>query len=1386
MERAVRRRVPGSKPPKNVRPVTYRVGYTWNRGGRLKELRIRNLARKFLLLWIRKTFGRVLPSTARLHHSSWLLRSCFDKWKEEWWVLRKEWRLGIRAECHHRYVLYRLCFQAWQRFVLTQRKKKQKDQVAECHAQKHVLFQALQRWIIYVRIQRTKKQMLSEALEFRGERVLRNSWKTWTFHFQQKEMAHKMETLALKHWSFSLQSRAWLQWKALYFHIQMENEREERAMMHHRRWKLQEVLRAWLLYLYNRREKKREHRLAMDLYHKHLTGIYFSSWRGALERARSVHTVEEHCETLAGRCVLRRAFNHWKHYMLICSEKYHLSEIAQAHDRRRLLRFGCHMLKVNVCQVHASQLRNQQAAQQYDVMLICRSWKIWQSRLEQKEEEQIRPLTMAAHAHYRQTLMLKSFNAWLQYKEIRQMKRVLRRAADDHFARSTLPRSFQRWREHQIIQKQNREMEEQATQFHRYSVQRWILSTWCQKLNQQRENRLSERMAILHCNWRLLEQHWIRWKDCLVSVLEEREADTLAVEHCRRARLSKALQIWKANVYELKSDFPGSVTRLAGCLSGYDQSVAVISPVALVYHQHVVYCSVVIGNLHADSHLDKGESKAAQPSPCLRLNLCHLLMSNEDTCPQQITAKPHTDFLHNAFTCFCIRRGREEDAVRHHCQCRVQKAWRCWRMFVAYRLQKRQSQLSADLYHQQRLLARTLVAWKLCCWNSRKILLQVEEKNKQHKDSLLRASLYTWRRHAVAQSVERRLEAQALHHYRTMILKQVLHAWRDTACMQAHRRAQKDETLREAVKSLQRGRLSFLFHRWMECSCTAKELRLKMEMAAEYHAKKLLMICIKNWKCYHDLCLRKTLLQRQEGWFTARRLGKFILGLWHQRLVEKQEQDKKTIQALWHWSLTLQGKVFDGWVAYVWERRRKKSRINEAVDVYRTDLLREGVSRILHYMSDMKHLRAQKTTQYQVKEVYTLNLAARHCAMVWKEKVFKKRTQVPPKKVTFDIPPFHVPRKSDVSHTVPPSALQSSSRDRELTAAQGSGEPMLRYVSTLRSDRLKPRTPEFLLHSLEKEGLLGSVLSDCTMSDHAETDSVLKTDLRPEPAKPEQGIPIVPPYPVCGVSICPAQPPAAVKTTSAEASIPTVDLSSPPAAPVSEVAPHSKPQPSAPIPALRPPSSFTPLPQNQIYLVSHRLLAIDHIHIAQEKSVNLCCVYQKQKFLKISIMITLHYCYNMLFRTTAVPRGVELPRHDYSKRLLSPSDFLHGLDTQALTCSSKVLGDPISKHAEVERKTTALEQELAHIQRAMQQYHDEKQELKSLRRHAGVLRKWLDTSDPLLNPDELLVTEEVQTELQQLDLQIEKMERRRTTAKKTIQDYIIRTQEIREALGSLQ
>ncbi|KAM8960710.1 protein SFI1 homolog [Pelodytes ibericus] len=1208
-----------NKPSRKAHLVPYRVTYTWNRGGRLKELRIRHLARKFLHLWVRKTFGRVLPSTARLHHSKRLLLSCFSQWKEEWWVLRKEWRLRIRAECHHNYALYRLYFQAWKSYLLIQHQNKQRWQAAESHAHKCFMGHTWHHWVIYVKIQRTKHHMLSEALEFRDHICLRNSWHIWLVQLQQREVERKKEALALNHWALSVQIRAWLQWRELYLHMQEENKKQQWAVMHHKRCKLQAALEAWQLYLQYRREKRKRHELAVNLYHGHLAKEYFSMWHESLQRVRSVRGMEEHCDALALRCVLRKAFSHWKHYSLMCSEKSRLQDIAQTYHTLHLLGVGLCALKYNVSHVHTTRQRKAQAFQQFHDTLLRRFWTVWRFRLEQREEKQILTLTVEAHAHYRYGLIKNCVRIWLQYKQRKQRKRVLLKAADDQFAKSVLPHTFQLWRECQGLQKHRRELEAQAADFHRFSVQRRTLSKWWIKLNQERENRLSERMAILHCNWRMVEQYWSLWKERLASLLEHHQAVSVADEHSRTSQLLKALRTWRENVLEIKS-----------------------------------------------------------------------------------------------------LKAKEEEAMDHYCQCCVQKAWHCWRMFVTDRRQTWQRELRADLFYQHCMLVKVLEAWKCYHRNSQSILRKVAEKDQQHKESILRTAISTWRNHAAVQAVERRLETMALNHYRVTVLKQVLGVWRDTACMQAHCREQKIEEVREATACLQRVKLGHLFLCWRARSYITKELRMKMEMAAGHHESRLLKDCIKNWKSYHAKCLRKKLLKHQGIWFTGHRLSRSFLRQWHERLVQKKHQDQQTVQALWHWSITLQGKVLDGWLAYVLERRRKKSRIVEAVEVYRTDLMRSGVTRILRYMSGMKQFRAQMTTQHQLKEVYSQNITVRRCATIWKEKVLKRRapSHPPQKKVTFQIPVCDVQCEKDMS-CPGPQVTQLSSGDEEYIEPLRSAEPILSAISIRRSERLKPRTPDFLLQSLEREGLLGSVLSSCKKTNHVETAAPCNIPTRERVFEPElqsagpaEEFQLVPVQAVCDVAPYSSSEPC----PSLVSSVPAVSY-------------LFNPHPAAPM--LMPPSSFMSLVRDP------KPININFPHIGEQSQLNQPSV-----------------------------RSVK----DYSKQLWSPGDFLQG---------NVVQEQPGPEHTDEERCRNSLESELMMIQCILQQYQDQKEELKAWRRHAGVLRRWLAAGDPVLSPDEDSITQEVKQELKQLEIQIEKRSAHLTAERGNVQGYLSRIDEIK-------
>ena len=74
----------------------YDPNYTWNRGGRLKELRIRCLARKFAHLWRSKTWGndKISPTDASKRIDKYYLKKTFGIWTHIWWEKNKEWKLG--------------------------------------------------------------------------------------------------------------------------------------------------------------------------------------------------------------------------------------------------------------------------------------------------------------------------------------------------------------------------------------------------------------------------------------------------------------------------------------------------------------------------------------------------------------------------------------------------------------------------------------------------------------------------------------------------------------------------------------------------------------------------------------------------------------------------------------------------------------------------------------------------------------------------------------------------------------------------------------------------------------------------------------------------------------------------------------------------------------------------------------------------------------------------------------------------------------------------------------------------------------------------------------------------------------------------------------------
>ncbi|XP_063560745.1 protein SFI1 homolog isoform X19 [Gorilla gorilla gorilla] len=824
---------------------------------------------------------------SRFYYEQRLLRKVFKEWKEEWWVFQHEWKLCVRADCHYRYYLYNLMFQTWKTYVRQQQEMRNKYIRAEVHDGKQKMRQAWKSWLIYVVVRRTKLQMQTTALEFRQRSILWVWWSMWRQRLGQVRVSRALHASALKHRALSLQVQAWSQWREQLLYVQKEKQKVVSAVKHHQHWQKRRFLKAWLEYLQVHRVKRQQNEMAERFHHVTVLQIHFCDWQQAWERRESLYAHHAQVEKLARKMALRRAFTHWKHYMLLCAEEAAQFEMAEEHHRHSQLYFCFRALKDNVTHAHLQQIRRNLAHQQHGVTLLHRFWNLWRSQIEQKKERELLPLLHAAWDHYRITLLCKCIKLWLQYTQKRRYKQLLQARADGHFQQRALPAAFHTW------------------------------------------NRL-----------------W-RWR-----------------------------------------------------------------------HQENV--------------------------------------------------------LNARATRFHRRTGRVRAAEFHMAQL-LRWAWSQWRECLALRGAERQKLMLADLHHQHSALHRALQAWVTYQGRVRSILREVAARESQHNRQLLRGALRRWKENTMARVNDAKKTFQASTHYRRTICSKVLVQWREAVSVQIYYRQQEDCAIWEAQKVLDRGCLRTWFQRWRDCSRRSAQQRLQLERAVQHHRRQLLLEGLARWKTHHLQCVRKRLLHRQSTQLLAQRLSRTCFRQWRQQLAARRQEQRATVRALWFWAFSLQAKVWATWLAFVLERRRKKARLQRALQAYQGQLLQEGATRLLRFAASMKASRQQLQAQQQVQAAHSLHRAVRRCATLWKQKVLGRGGKpqplaaiAPSRKVTFEGPLLNRIAAGAGDATLETKRPQAS-RPPGALGRLAAEEPHALELNTAHSARKQPRRPHFLLEPAQSQ-----------------------------------------------------------------------------------------------------------------------------------------------------------------------------------------------------------------------------------------------------------------------------------------------------------------------------
>ncbi|XP_010282996.1 PREDICTED: protein SFI1 homolog [Phaethon lepturus] len=1065
--------------------------------------------------------------------------------------------------------------------------------------------------------------------------------------------------------------------------------------------------------------RERKLSLRADSHYRHLLhNLIFKAWRAYVCQQQGKRNKYYVAESHAKKQILLRTWQHWLVYVDVQKTKHGMQSVALAFRERSCLRISWAVWRRRHYQNCTGHKMNVLALQHWAHSLQFRAWQQWRELyLYSQNDKQKEARAVTHHQHWE---LKRCMEAWLRYLNLHRAKKHHNELAQEHHrsrivrqyfsdwrlswecqrrmhtqrkdigklaARIALWRVFAHWKHYVVLCVEETRQCELAEKHYKHHLLKLGFKGLWQNVVNTRLQQMRKNLSYHQHQVTVLQKFWNRWKSRLEEKEEEQQQalTSVACARYRRMLMRQVFDMWLLKVYK-KQEYRMEEKRAV-----------------LHFERQLLHCSWGFWCRRTAARLEEQEGLV-----CARDHYSNLLLLKAFCLWKQTTQERETERL------------KEMQALRFHYSKCLQQSWNKWRKYVGHQREKWRKLVQADMHYQHTLLGKTLAAWKSYQHNIQRVLYQVAEKEKHHTRLLLRQLLCTWRENALALIREAKATAQADEHYRRAILSKVLLQWRYAASLQVYYHQQKMAAVMEARKHLDIVLLQTLFLHWKELTRKCLMLRAQQHRAVQHHQQHLLQKYLVKWKKYHQWCLEKMLLRRQGDQLMTRRLCSASFSCWKTRLLQQRWEKQKTVQALWHWSLSLQRKVFDAWLRFPKGQQQKKDHIEKAAGVHHTTFLREGVTRTLRYTAGMKQLQGQ----LQLKAAYNLHQSVYRCAMLWKQKALTKKLNkpcsfLPPlkKQVTFKMP--------DVSpeirgHSAAAEPWPSKCSHLPFHLAEGS---VLCDLNALRQARLPPQRPDFLLESLESKELTGSPFTR-SEAPFQQTSA--------NKCSAQTGNLMLPPQMEESTCKCLSQ---MGNTTHSYASLIHAAF---PSVPLRTHDVHHAVQ----RPDLWSPSSF--MPQMKAGAETRGCQPVSGHRGAHSQDSQQDSVERKLQ-------------------------------RNLQTRLLSPEDLM-GKWSHQTAAEGEEREHSSREETMLQRK---LEVELRHIQQQMQYYLSRKQELKSCQQQAQILQKWLKMS---MQPEDQDGVRGVQEELDQLQARINTLTKAQLRERHHVQNLVARLRDIQIAL----
>ncbi|XP_047203965.1 protein SFI1 homolog isoform X3 [Girardinichthys multiradiatus] len=763
-----------------TRKVPYRVGYNWNKGGRLKELRIRHLARKFLKIWMHNTFGRALTLDASCHYSRGVLRRAFERWRDDWWTSRREWSLMMRAECHYRYYLFNLTFYGWRNFTSSQRQKKTKLQHAQSLADRRLIHLALDRWKVFIEIRRAHWRMLELSLEQKRLSDLHSVWNLWQTRLQRQQHLKMLEGRAQEQRALRLQSKAWNLWKETHGAACYQKEEESKAALYFILRLKTRAFHQWMSFASHQKAKKDTQAMAQRAGRLRLVRKCLSEWRIALSHKQKQERRLQAADHLAVQSTRRRALGRWRGYVQLCREKVDRNQTARQHFQHHLLRAGLLGFSLNVTWSKTHRLNNNMAVQHCQQTMVTKYWKLWINQLEEAEDQSFQPLTDKAVTNYRVSVMRCFFHHWREKLAEQSRMQEMEHRADVWFAERILPQCFRSWVEFTLQGQLRGQRRLKAEVFNRQRQFTWVFYTWWGRSEKHKEQKLFERMAVLHEEQRCLQRAWLRWRRWTQQQIREAEKQEASHHLYTHRLLHNTLMQWRDYSAEMRDR---RLRELQACRRRDLHSLqwAVEKWKKFVQKRRVKKSRLKEVREHHEAKLLK-HSFVAWENHRFEMSLMYEHAKElQQQQTQSLLRKTLTAWREKAELLAEFRLA-EQQAQEHFQQSTQKKVFHAWREVTTHALLKRDQQREALSRAQISVnKARLLLVfrqWRKQTMEARRQRINMEKARRHHNSKLLSTALNAWSKYHCQHQRNKVMKRQGLLLLRLKMYQKFFEQWK--------------------------------------------------------------------------------------------------------------------------------------------------------------------------------------------------------------------------------------------------------------------------------------------------------------------------------------------------------------------------------------------------------------------------------------------------------------------------------------------------------------------------------------------------------------------------------------------------------------------------------